>query len=114
MSENQNNKATPVMQLEAILGFNPAKEPGVSKSAIDDVVAELAKERSEKAKQVAKGFITQAIGLAQQRAKVVREFNKQVEQFDKEIQKIMNRLRAAVDGRPAPTEENEGETKAES
>lgn len=111
MSDPKNDNS-PSAQLEKLLGFNPTREPGMNRSALDEVVAELAKERGEKAKVKAREFLSKAIDLATKRTKLERETKKQFEAFDKELGKLMNQLRAALDGRPAPVEGEQTETPA--
>lgn len=112
MYHMSDNSKTPTQQLAEILGFDPTREAGLTKDGISDVAAELMKERSDKAKAVAKDFLSKAIDVAQKKAKLEREFKKSSEAFDKELRKLVNRLNAAVAGRPPP-EENEGEQKQE-
>lgn len=103
--ERRNNG--PSEQLEELLTFDPSRPHRLEASAFGDVVAELAKERSDAAKARAKDLLTQAIKLRETHAKAEREFNGASKKFNKELGKVINQIRALANGRdPVEGDEN--------
>jgi hypothetical protein len=88
-----------ISQLTTLLQFDPIKEPGITPDAFSEVLAEIARDRQEKAKAKAREVITKAVELRKQMANARREFEKQEREFNKELGKLLNHLQTAVNGR---------------
>ena len=96
-----------VSRLTALAGFDPAKQPTTTKEIFAEVVADIHKERAERAKVAAREQLLKAFELREKMSKVEREFLSQKAKFDKELGKMLNRLEASLQGRPPPTDEPE-------
>jgi len=59
MSDERGN----VERLTNLAGFDPAKAPKITRGLFQEVMDDLTKERSDKAKEKARGLITKAIEL---------------------------------------------------
>ena len=93
MSETKNGE-----RLVELLNFDPAKEPSVTKGVFEELVAEVAKERAERAKTKAKEILIKAMDLRTKSAANAREFAKQQAAFEKELGKLVKRLDSFVRG----------------
>lgn len=99
-------------RLIELFGFDPAKRENPTKDLLTEVLGDLKKERSEKAKVLAKTQLTEAVQLREQMYKLEKEFEGARAKFDKQLGKILNVLEASLNGRQPPAEPAEAETPA--
>jgi hypothetical protein len=112
--QQQANLPTPTTldRLSDVLGFDPTKRPmlkdGKAGKLFQDTLAELTKERDEKAKTQAKEIITKAIGLADEWKKAEKQFMQNKAKFVKELGKLLNQLNGMLSGKEPEPEAKEG------
>lgn len=94
-------------RLEKLVGFDAAKHPSITNEVFKEVLADLHKERAEKAKAQATEQIRKALELREKMVKAEREFNKQKQKFDQELGKLLNRLEAQLNGSGGAEEQEE-------
>ena len=83
-------------KLTSLIGFDPAKEARTAPTAYQEVLAEITRERQDKAKAKTKEILLKAMDLRQKNANTVREFNKQQEAFEKELKKLLSQLQQSL------------------
>lgn len=111
MSDNNSTQ-----RLVNLLGFDPARRPSATQELLKEVLGDLNKERSEKAKELVKAQLAEAVQLREQMHRLESEFNKNRAKFDKQLGKILNSLESALRGQPVAEETEqapEGEQKQE-
>ena len=94
-------------RLEELVGFDAAKAPSVTQDVFKEVLDEILEDRKQKAKVQAKEQLIKALTLREEMAKARRKFEAEWEKSDKELGKVVNKLHAVLNGRPAPTETEE-------
>lgn len=94
-------------RLEQLIGFDAAKGPSVTQDVLTEVLNEIKEERKQKAKVQAKEQLVKALTLREQMAQARRKFEAEWEKSDKELGKVVNRLHAVLNGKPAPDENAE-------
>lgn len=99
-------------KLEGLLGFDPTKRGTLTQELFKEVVQEISKERTDKAKAQAKEHLTKAIQLREGMVKAEKDFNKEKQKFEKELGKVMNQIQGILTGKE-PQEEVECEKKEE-
>lgn len=107
MSDNNTQR------LVNLMGFDPAKRQGATQDLLKEVLGDLTKERAEKAKELVKAQLAEAVQLREQMHRLDSEFNKNRAKFDKQLGKILNSLESALRGQPV-VEETEQTEAAES
>jgi hypothetical protein len=91
-------------RLAEIVGFDAAKGPNVTGDVLKEVLDEILEDRKQKAKVLAKEQLVKALTLREQMAAARRKFETEWEKSDKELGKVVNRLYASLNGKPAPVE----------
>lgn len=112
---NNGGKPSNAEKLTELLGFDPTKRPtvgGKGSKLFAEALAEITKERDEKAKQQAAELFRKAIGLVEERNKARKAFQQADQKFEKELGKVMNQIQGVVNG-SEPTPENGEENKEE-
>ena len=101
--------SNPIVQqidtLTTLLGFDPGKSPSPTAALMQEVMAEVKKERDDKAKMRAKELLTKAITLREEFAKADRAYNDAKGKFQKEIGKILSTIEKHVKGEDVGGEE---------
>lgn len=96
----------PAEKLNTLLGFDVTKATRLTSEFFGEVVAEIAKERTDIAKGKAKELLTKAISLREQASKAGKDFAAQMKKFDKELTKVIGSVQGILDGR-SPQEGDE-------
>jgi hypothetical protein len=95
-------------RLSELLGFDPTKRPTLGPKGgtlFTEALADIVKEREEKAKVQATELFRKAIGLSEERNKARRAFSQADAKFEKELGKVLNEINGLVSGRePEPAE----------
>lgn len=85
-------------KLEGLLGFDPTKRETLTQELFKEVVQEISKERTDKAKAQAKEHLTKAIQLREGMVKARRDFDREDKKFEKELGKVMNQIQGVLTG----------------
>jgi negative regulator of genetic competence, sporulation and motility len=103
------DKVSPTERLVGLAGDDVLKRPKVTEEIFKEVMSEIRKERSDKAKAKARELIVKALDLQEQMEKAEKEFRSQKAKFEKELGKILNQLEndlnQAAGGQPPAQEE---------
>ena len=94
-------------KLTQLLGFDAAKEPGITNDVFSAALKEINEERALKGKARAKEVLAKAMELRQQMVKHRRDFEKQYSKFDKDLGKLIRQIEAGINGQPVPEEPEE-------
>lgn len=116
MADGQNGnggKPTASDRLTALLGFDPTKRPQLGPKGgrlFTEALADIVKERDEKAKVQATELFRKAIQLSDERKKARAQFNQADQKFEKELGKVLSQVESLVNGteqQPEQPENNE-------
>jgi len=94
------DKVDNVERLVKRMGFDPASRPSASEDLLKEVLAELNKERQEKAKVALKATMEEAVKLREEMKKVDNQYNQTRANFNKQLGKLLNSLENSLRGRP--------------
>ncbi len=103
--QDGNNPKNASDKLVDLLGFDPTKRTTISKGSklFTEALAEITKERDEKAKGQATELFRKAIALSDERKKARQAFNSADAKFEKELGKVLNQINSLVSGKePEP------------
>jgi hypothetical protein len=117
-NNNGGNKPSAADKLTELLGFDPVKRPTLGPKGgklFAEALAEITKERDEKAKAQAAELFRKAIALSEERNKSKKAFQQADQKFEKELGKVLNQIQGLVNGvEPQPENGNgDGENKEE-
>ena len=96
----QDKSAALVALLTSIVGFDPAKQPTGDKDVLAEVVAEVQKERKDKARGVIKELVVKAMEIRAKIDKSVKAFERERSKDEKDLGKIMTARPVAKKPRP--------------
>jgi len=94
----------PVSRLIALLGFDPATQRPDA-SVLQDALKEITEERNEGLKEEAKKLLLEAIAIRREKKTIENQFNAASKKSDKTLGKLLNRIEAMANGKPAPVED---------
>lgn len=121
MADGQNNggnggqKPSASDKLTELLGFDPTKRPTLGPKGgalFTEALADIVKEREEKAKTQATELFRKAITLSDERKKARAQFNQADAKFEKELGKVLSQIQALVSGNEPPAENEKEEVAA--
>ena len=97
----QQGGKSPADRLIDLLGFDPTKQPTLGPKNGDlfkEALAEILKERNDKARAKATELFRKAITLSEDRKKARQAFNKADQTFEKELGKVLSQIQSLVSG----------------
>src|SRR5690349_13448095 len=98
------NKVDNTARLTELLKFDPVKRPSPTRELLEEVLADLQKDRNVKAKEAARVQLTEAIKLREDMHKVKSEFEKHYNKFNDQLGKVLNSLENSLRGKPVQEE----------
>lgn len=114
---NGGNKPSAAEKLTELLGFDPNKRPSLGQKGgklFTEALADIVKERDEKAKAAATELFRKAIQLSDERNKARKAFQQADQKFEKELGKVLNQIQSLVNGTEPQPENNEQQDAASS